>query len=327
MQEGGYLGEISVHSMSLERYPVSVMKDKKRKEAVEQAARSIFSFCAFTAFLGVLFITLYMMISGMPALFQVGLKEILLGRVWAPVGAEPEFGIFYIILTSLAGTGLALVIAVPTGILTSVFLAEAAGSPLAEIMKTAVELLACIPSVIYGLLGIYLLNPLMYKLELRLFAESGTHRFTGGANLLSAAIVLAVMILPTVINISEAAIRAVGPEIRAASLALGASRMQTVFKSVLPAAKPGIVTAVVLGMGRALGEAFAITLVSGGSVNVPLPFHSVRFLTTAIVSEMGYAQGIHRQVLFTIGLILFLFIMGANMVLTRILKRGADLCG
>lgn len=321
------MGEINIHSMALERYPVSIMKDRRRKEAVEQAARSIFSFCALIAFLGVMFITLYMMISGVPALLQVGLKELLLGRVWAPVGPDPEFGIFYIILTSLAGTGLALVIGVPAGILAAVFLAEVAGRPLAEIMRTAVELLACIPSVIYGLLGIYLLNPLIYRLELKLFAGSETHRFTGGANLLSASLVLAVMILPTVINISEAAIRAVGPEIRAASFALGASRMQTVFKSVLPAAKPGIVTAVVLGMGRALGEAFAITLVSGGSVNVPLPFHSVRFLTTAIVSEMGYAQGLHRQVLFTIGLVLFLFVMGANMALTRILKRGADLYG
>ncbi len=314
---------IRIHSIALERYPGSIMKDRQRKETVEQAARSIFAFCAVTAFAGLLLITLYMLISGAPALFRVGPKEILLGRAWAPVGAEPKFGIFYVILTSLAGTGLALMIGVPAGILTAVFLAEAAPKPLAGILRAAVELLACIPSVIYGLLGIYLLNPLMYRLELKLFAGSETHRFTGGANLLSASLVLAVMILPTVINISEAAIRAVPPEIRAASLALGASRMQTVFKSVLPAAKPGIVTAVVLGTGRVLGEAFAITLVSGGSVNVPLPFHSVRFLTTAIVSEMGYAQGIHRQVLFTIGLILFLFIMGINMVLTRIMKKGA----
>lgn len=316
------MGGINIHSIALERYPGSIMRDRQRKETVEQAAGSILAVCAFTALAGVMFITLYMVIAGVPALLRVGPKEILLGRVWAPVAAEPKFGIFYVILTSLAGTGLALMLGVPAGILTAVFLAEGAG-PLAGILRTAVELLAGIPSVIYGLLGIYLLNPLMYKLELKLFVGSQTHRFTGGANLLSASLVLAVMILPTVINISEAAMRAVRPEIREASLALGASRMQTVFKAVLPAAEPGIATAVVLGMGRAFGEAFAITLVSGGRVNIPLPFHSVRFLTTAIVSEMGYAQGLHRQVLFTIGLVLFLFIMGIHMMLTRIMKRGA----
>ena len=156
-----------------------------------------------------------------------------------------------------------------------------------------------------------------------MFAGSTTHQFTGGANLLSAVIVLAIMILPTVINISETSIRAVHPSIKAASLALGASHIQTIFKSILPAAKSGIVTAVVLGVGRAIGEAMAITLVSGSSVNAPLPFNSVRFLTTAIVSEMGYSQGTHRQMLFTIGLVLFVFIMIINVVLNRILKEGA----
>lgn len=316
--------EGSIHSIAPERRPGSIRRDKRRKDAAEQAARRILAFCAFTALLGLLFITLYMIVGGAPALLKAGPRELLLGRVWAPVAEEPRFGIFYVILTSLAGTGLALMLGVPAGVLTAVFLAELPSGPLAESMRTAVELLAAVPSVIYGLLGIYLLNPLLYKLELKLFADSESHRFTGGANLLSASLVLAVMILPTVINISEAAIRAVRPEIRAASFALGASRMQTVFRSVLPAARPGIMAAVVLGTGRALGEAFAITLVSGGSVNIPLPFHSVRFLTTAIVSEMGYAQGLHRQVLFTIGLLLFLFIMGANMVLTGILKRGTD---
>lgn len=177
-------------------------------------------------------------------------------------------------------------------------------------------------SVVYGLLGIYLLNPLMYKLELELFKDSTGHQFTGGANLLSAVIVLAIMILPTVINISEAALRAVPAGMKAASLALGASHMQTIFRMMIPAAKSGIVTAVVLGVGRAIGEAMAITLVSGSSVNIPLPFNSVRFLTTAIVSEMGYAQGTHRQVLFTIGLVLFAFIMVINVCLGKILKKG-----
>jgi len=302
----------------------SVMADRKGREAVEGAAQAIFSFCAFFAVLAVASITLYMVRNGTPAIFKVGLKEILFSTVWEPTAAEPKFGILYVILTSIVGTAMAICIGVPIGILTAVFLAEVSGRRTARIVKPAVELLAGIPSVIYGLLGIYLLNPLMYKLELKLFAGSDTHRFTGGANLLSAVLVLAVMILPTVINVSETSIRAVNPGIKAASLALGASRIQTIFKSILPAAKSGIVTAIVLGVGRAIGEAMAITLVSGSSVNTPLPFHSVRFLTTAIVSEMGYAQGTHRQMLFTIGLVLFVFIMIINILLNRILKKGAS---
>ncbi len=217
---------------------------------------------------------------------------------------------------------MAVLLGVPIGILTAVFLAETAPKKLAAFVKPAVELLAGIPSVIYGLLGLMILNPFMYKLEIFLFKDSQTHQFTGGANLLSAVLVLAVMILPTVINISESAIRAVPDSLRSASLALGSSQIQTIFRVILPAAKSGIITAVVLGVGRAIGEAMAITLVSGSSVNAPLPFNSVRFLTTAIVSEMGYAAGTHRQVLFTIGLVLFGFIMIINISLSNILKRG-----
>ena len=165
-------------------------------------------------------------------------------------------------------------------------------------------------------LGILILNPLMYKLELKIFAGSTTHQFTGGANLISAVLVLAVMILPTVINISESALRAVPKHLKSASLALGATHIQTIFKVLVPAAKSGIVTAIVLGCGRAIGEAMAISLVSGSSVNLPLPFNSVRFLTTAIVAEMSYSQGLHREVLFTVGLVLFAFIMFINTVLT-----------
>ena len=165
-----------------------------------------------------------------------------------------------------------------------------------------------------------ILNPLMYRVETAVFKGSETHQFTGGANLISAVIVLAIMILPTVINISESALRAVPSQYKSASLALGASKIQTIFRVMLPAAKSGIITAVVLGVGRAIGEAMAITLVSGSSVNFPLPFHSVRFLTTAIVSEMGYASGLHTEVLFTIGLVLFAFIMLINTCLTKLLK-------
>lgn len=295
-----------------------------KKAVVETVAQIIFTICAFFAVLAVLSITLYMIISGTPAIFKVGLKEILFSTTWEPTASNPQYGILYVILTSIVGTALAIMIGVPIGLLTAVFLAEVAPGKVAMIVKPAVELLAGIPSVVYGLLGIYLLNPFMYKIEMWLFKDSEPHQFTGGANLLSAVLVLAIMILPTVINISETAIRAVPSSIKAASLALGASHMQTIFRMVIPAAKSGIVTAIVLGVGRAIGEAMAITLVSGSSVNMPLPFHSVRFLTTAIVSEMGYSQGIHRQVLFTIGLVLFAFIMIINIVLNGMLKKGAS---
>lgn len=289
---------------------------------MEEIAQVIFTLCAFLAILAVISITVYMVINGTPALFQVGIREILFGTAWKPTAENPSFGILYVILTSIIGTALAVLLGVPIGILTAVFLAETAPRKLAALVKPAVELLAGIPSVVYGLLGLMILNPLMYKLELAIFKGSDTHQFTGGANLLSAVIVLAIMILPTVINISESAILAVHPSLKSASLALGASHIQTIFKVILPAAKSGIITAVVLGVGRAIGEAMAITLVSGSSVNMPLPFNSVRFLTTAIVAEMGYASGLHRQVLFTIGLVLFAFIMIINITLNSILKKG-----
>lgn len=292
------------------------------RELVEIIAQIIFTVSAFMAVLAVASITIYMVASGMPAIFEVGLGEILFSSTWAPTAAEPQFGILYVVLASIVGTALAILIGVPVGVLTAIFLAEVAPTKLAVVVKPAVELLAGIPSVVYGLLGIYLLNPLMYKLELVIFEGSETHQFTGGANLLSAVLVLAIMILPTVINISETALKAVAPSIRSASLALGATRIQTIFKVILPAAKSGVVTAIVLGVGRAIGEAMAITLVSGSSVNVPLPFNSVRFLTTAIVSEMGYAEGLHRQVLFSVGLVLFIFIMLINVGLGRLLKGG-----
>ncbi|MCC8024541.1 MAG: phosphate ABC transporter permease subunit PstC [Clostridium sp.] len=300
----------------------SIRSHHGSKSAVEKAAQVIFTACGFFAVLAVASITLYMVVSGTPALFKVGIHEILFQTVWQPAAAEPSFGILYVILTSIAGTFLAILIGMPIGVMTAVFLAEAAPERLSSIVRPAVELLAGIPSVIYGLLGILILNPLMYKLELILFKGSETHQFTGGANLISAVLVLALMILPTVINISESALRAVPAHLKSASLALGATRIQTIFQVILPAARSGIITAVVLGTGRAIGEAMAISLVSGSSVNIPLPFNSVRFLTTAIVSEMGYASGLHRQVLFTIGLVLFAFIMFINVSLTRILKKG-----
>ena len=300
----------------------SIIQSRKNKSIVEKTAQVIFTFCAIVAVLAVISITFYMFANGTPALTKVGIADILFGTVWKPTAAEPSYGILYVILTSIVGTFLAILIGVPIGILTAVFLAEVAPKKLAAIVKPAVELLAGIPSVIYGLLGLVILNPIMYKIELIVFKGSENHQFTGGSNLISAVIVLAIMILPTVINISESSIRAVRETLKSASLALGASQIQTIFKVILPAAKSGIISAVVLGVGRAIGEAMAISLVSGSSVNVPLPFNSVRFLTTAIVSEMGYASDLHRQVLFTIGLVLFIFIMCINIVLTRILRKG-----
>lgn len=301
---------------------LSVIGSRKQKKTVEKIAQILFTVCALMAVLAVLSITIYMIMKGSPALFKVGLKEILFGTVWKPAAADPSYGILYIILTSIVGTALAILIGVPIGLLTAVFLAEVAPKKLSMIVKPAVELLAGIPSVIYGLLGILLLNPVMYRLEKWVFRGSTTHQFTGGSNLLSAVLVLAIMILPTVINISESALRAVPSQLKASSLALGATRIQTIFKVLIPAAKSGILSAIVLGVGRAIGEAMAITLVSGSSVNLPLPFNSVRFLTTAIVAEMGYsgAGTVHREVLFTIGLVLFAFIMIINLILTKIIQ-------
>lgn len=301
----------------------TIVGNSKNKSAVEKGAELIFTGCGLLAVVAVFSITLYMILSGTPALFKVGILEILFGNVWKPTADPASFGILSVILTSIIGTAMAIFIGVPIGLFTAIFLAEAAPPRVAALVRPAVELLAGIPSVIYGLLGILILNPLMYKLELKIFAGSAAHQFTGGANLISAVLVLAIMILPTVINISESSLRAVPAHLKSASLALGATHIQTIFQVTLPAAKSGIITAIVLGCGRAIGEAMAISLVSGSSVNMPLPFNSVRFLTTAIVAEMSYSQGLHREVLFTIGLVLFAFIMFINTALTRMFQKGA----
>ena len=295
-------GSLLQAACGMEIFMNSIIGNKKARSAVEQTAEIIFTICAFFAVLAVISITVYMFLNGTPALTKVGLTEILFSTVWKPTAADPSYGILYVILTSIVGTTLAILLGVPIGVLTAVFLAETAPEPLSKIVRPAIELLAGIPSVIYGLLGILLLCPAMYKLEQKIFAGSAT------------------MILPTVINISESALRSVPASLKAASLGLGASRIQTIFRVTIPAAKSGIATAIVFGVGRAIGEAMAISLVSGSSVNAPLPFHSVRFLTTAIVAEMGYAADLHRQVLFTIGLVLFVFIMIINMTLNKILK-------
>ena len=301
----------------------SIKGNGKTKSASEKIPFVIFTLCGFTAIAAVASITIYMFFKGIPAFINPGIKEILFSNTWKPTAGNPEYGILYIILTSIIGTALSVIIGAPIGILTAVFLSEIAPKKTAKAVRTAVELLAGIPSVIYGLLGIMILNPIMYKLELYIFKNSTTHQFTGGSNLISAVLVLAVMILPTVINISEVSLRAVPSFLKSASLGLGASKIQTIFKVQIPAAKSGILTAVVLGVGRAVGEAMAISLVSGSSVNLPLPFNSVRFLTTAIVSEMGYSEGVHRQVLFGVGLVLFVFIIIINLIMAKIAKGKA----
>lgn len=297
------------------------------KKQSERIAKYIFMIFGCLAVVSVIAITLYMFLKGMPAVFKVGVPELLFGTVWKPTAAEPSYGILYIILSSIIGTAGAVILGVPIGLLTAVFLTDLTsesktGRKISTVLSSAVELLAAIPSVIYGLIGMMILNPFMYKMEKILFEDSDTHQFTGGANLLSAIIVLAIMILPTVINISASSIRAVPQSMRAASLALGATKLQTIFKVVIPAASSGIMTGVVLGIGRALGEAMAINMVAGGSVNIPLPFNSVRFLTTQLVSEMSYSSGLHRQVLFTVGLVLYIFIVLINLMLTSLKKKG-----
>lgn len=300
----------------------SIVGTNKSRQASEKAAALIVSVCAAFSIVAVVAITAYMIYSGTPALAKVGIGNILFKTEWVP--SQGKFGILYIILTSIVGTLLAILIAIPVGLFTAAALSEMVTGTPKKIMKAAIELLAGIPSVVYGLLGILIINPQMYKLEKFFYHTSHSHQFTGGANLIAAIIVLVIMILPTLINVSETALETVPNHLRLSSYALGSTKIQTIFKVVIPAAKNGIMSAIVLGVGRAIGEAMAILLVAGNAVNLPAPFNSVRFLTTAIVSEMSYSSGVHRQVLFTIGLVLFIFIMIINIVLMKILKKGEE---
>lgn len=306
----------------LKRDGESIFSQKKNKSVLEQTMKCVFLICSLFAIFSVFAITVYMIISGTPAIFKIGLKNMLFNTVWAPTASVPSFGIGYIVFTSIFGTFLSILIGVPIGVFTAIFLSDVASKKVYKFVKPIIELLAGIPSIVYGLFGLLIINPLIYKLEILIFKNSHSHQFTGGANLFAAILVLAIMILPTVINVSETALKAVPLGLKQASLALGATYIQTIFKVCIPVAKSGIITAVVLGIGRAIGEAMAIVLVSGNSVNLPLPFNSVRFLTTGIVSEMAYSSGLHRQALFTIGLILFIFIMFINIIITKLVKRG-----
>ena len=297
---------------------VNGMKRRGGREAMETAFHILFLLCGAVAVAFVLFISGYLIVSGLPAIREIGLTDFLFGRVWDPTNTTSgaEYGILPFILTSIYGTAGAVVIGVPLGLLTAMFLAKVASPGLARIIRSAVELLAGIPSVVYGLVGMIVLVPLIRK----------TFNLSSGACLLAAIIVLAIMILPSIINVSETALRAVPKEYEEASLALGATEIETYFRVSLPAASSGVAAAVVLGVGRAIGEAMAIIMVAGNVANMPGLFTSVRFLTTAIASEMSYAAygSLQRNALYSIGLVLFLFIMLINVLLNVFIKNKKE---
>ncbi len=285
---------------------------KNRKRIFEIVVHGIFLILGLITVGCVLLITVYLIIAGIPAIREIGLWKFLFGKRWASTAAEPAYGILPFILTSIYGTAGAILLGVPVGFLTAVYLSKAANSRVKAVMQSAVSLLAGIPSVVYGLVGMLVLVPGVRKI----------FHVPDGASLLSAMVVLAVMILPSIIKVSVTALDAVPSEYEDASLALGATPVETWFRVSVPAAKSGIAAAVVLGVGRAIGEAMAVMMVSGNVPNMPKLFQSVRFLTTAVASEMSYASGLQRQALFSIALVLFLFIMLINATLNFFLKRG-----
>ena len=287
---------------------------KRKKQLFEGAVHGIFLLLGLITVGCVLLITVYLVISGIPAIRKIGLVPFLFGKTWKSTGADPSYGILPFILTSVYGTAGAIVLGVPVGFLTAVYLAKVAPPRIKAVLSAAVSLLAGIPSVVYGLVGMLILVPGIRKI----------FGVADGASLLAAMIVLAIMILPSIIKVSVTALEAVPPEYGDASLALGATAVETWFRMSVPAARSGIAAAVVLGVGRAIGEAMAVMMVSGNAPNMPKLFESVRFLTTAVASEMSYAGGLQRQALFSIALVLYLFIMLINATLNFFLKRGRE---
>ena len=293
-------------------------KSLRTRKAMEQAIHLIFLLCGIVAVGFVLCISVYLVISGLPAIREIGLTKFLFGKVWAPTNATtgPQFGILPFILTSVYGTAGALLLGVPVGLMTAIFLAKAAPPRLAAVIRTAVQLLAGIPSLVYGLVGMIVLVPAIRR----------AFGLGSGACLLAAILVLTVMVLPSIINVAETALQAVPREYEEASLALGATETETYFRVSLPAARSGVAAAVVLGVGRAIGEAMAIIMVAGNVANMPGLFTSVRFLTTGIISGMSDAAvgSLYQQALFSIGLVLFLFIMLINVLLNVCIKRRKE---
>ncbi len=286
-------------------------KPKKATNTFENIIGTIFTLCGFFAVALVLIITGFLIISGIPAIREIGLLGFLTSKEWAPTSSSPAFGILPFILTSVYGTLGAIIIGIPIGLMCAVFIAKMSNKKTGAAMKSAVDLLAGIPSVVYGLVGMIIVVPFVRK----------AFDLPDGANLFAAIIILSVMILPSVISVSESAIRSVPREYEEGSLALGATKTETVFKVILPAANSGILTSAVLGTGRAIGEAMAVMMVSGNVANMPELFKSVRFLTTAVASEMSYSSGLHREALFSVALVLFIFIMIINLILNLVVKR------
>ncbi|MCI9078079.1 MAG: phosphate ABC transporter permease subunit PstC [Lachnospiraceae bacterium] len=274
----------------------------------------LFLMCGMLTILFVILITVFLVISGIPAIQNIGISDFLFGKTWASTASPPSYGILPFILASVYGTCGAIIIGVPIGLLCAIFLAEMSPQGIGSIVRNVVDLLAGIPSVVYGLVGMILIVPSVREI----------FHLPDGANLFSAILVLTIIILPSVISVSETAVKAVPKEYKEASLALGATKTETVFKVVVPAARSGIITAIVLGIGRATGEAMAVMMVAGNVANMPKLFGSVRFLTTAVASEMSYSSGLQRQALFSIALVLFLFIMAINLVLNLVVKRGGQ---
>lgn len=287
---------------------------KRSNKPFEKFMSTLFMLCGIIAIAFVIFITIFLVINGTPAIAQIGIVDFLFGTKWASTAAEPSYGILPFILTSLYGMVGAIIIAVPIGLLCAIYLSKMASPKMGELVRAAVELLAGIPSVVYGLIGMIVIVPAVREI----------FGLPDGANLFSAIIVLGIMVLPTIISVSETALNAVPKEYEEASLALGATYTETVFKVSVPAAKSGIAAGVVQGVGRAIGEAMAVMMVCGNVANMPGLFKSVRFLTTAITSEMSYASGLQRQALFSIALVLFVFIILITLLLNFVFKRKKD---
>ena len=287
----------------------------KKNQTLEKIVHGIFLLMGLITVGCVLLITVYLIISGIPAIKEIGIIDFMFGKEWASTASEPKYGILPFILTSIYGTIGAIIIGVPIGILTAIYLSKIASEKVKSIVGSAVSLLAGIPSVVYGFVGMIVLVPFVRN----------TFNVPDGASLFSAIIVLAIMILPSIIKMSITALDAVPKEYEDASLALGATPIETYFKVSFPAAKSGIAAAVVLGVGRAIGEAMAVMMVSGNMPNMPNSlFQSVQFLTTAVASEMSYSSGLQREALFSIALVLFVFIMLINALLNYFLKREKE---
>ncbi len=283
-----------------------------KKKIMEDLIHGIFLILGLITVGCVFLITVYLIISGVPAIRKIGIIDFMFGTKWASTAQDPKYGILPFILTSIYGTAGAIILGVPVGFFTAVYLSKVAPSKMRQIVSFIVNMLAGIPSVVYGLVGMMVLVPGIRKL----------FNIPDGASLFAAIIVLSIMILPSIISVSMTALDAVPRDYEDASLALGANEIETYFRVSVPAARSGIAAAVVLGVGRAIGEAMAVMMVSGNAAKMPSIFQSVRFLTTAVASEMSYSAGLQRQALFSIALVLFLFIMLINATLNFFMKKG-----